>query len=150
MSQDGLARAPGADVDVSPGNYDARMLRELLDGLPVGVANVLPSGQILYANAQFLETLGIPSHREPSGCHLRNFVVGRSWEAMYSALERALQTPVDGDIQVATRGGKPRTIRLSLGTVGAGRHATVRIVATEVTELVEVPETASTLKVWLP
>jgi len=113
------------------------MLRELLDGLPVGVANVLPSGQILYANAQFLETLGIPSHREPSGCHLRNFVVGRSWEAMYSALERALQTPVDGDIQVATRGGKPRTIRLSLGTVGAGRHATVRIVATEVTELVE-------------
>ncbi len=114
-----------------------RVLWELLDGLRVGVANVLPSGQILYANTQFLETLGIPSHREPQQSHLREFIASESWEPMYSALNRAVRVPVEAEIQVATLGEKPRTIRLTLGPVGGERGATIRIVATEVTEIVE-------------
>jgi signal transduction histidine kinase len=113
------------------------VLWELLDGLQVGVANVLPSGQILYANTQFLQTLGIPPYFEPTKRHIRDFVAADCWEVMDAALERALQAPVDGEIQVVTPGEKPRTIRLALGPITGERGATVRIVATEVTELVE-------------
>lgn len=125
---------------VSP-DCDVRVLWELLDGLHVGVANVLPSGKILYANAQFLETLGIPAYRDPAETHLRDFIASGCWDEMYSALGRAACAPVDGEVQVATPGETPRTIRLTLGPVGGERGATIRIVATEVTELVETNKT---------
>jgi signal transduction histidine kinase len=118
-------------------NSDLRVLWELLDGLEVGVANVLPSGQILYANMRFLETLGIPAHHEAVGAHLHDFVAPASWDGMYSALKRAVRMPVEGEFQVADLGAKSRTIHLSLGPVGTENGPTVRIVATEVTELVE-------------
>jgi signal transduction histidine kinase/CheY-like chemotaxis protein len=113
------------------------VLWELLDGLDVGVANVSPSGQILYANGRFLETLGISTYREPAEFHLRDFVTPASWEAMYSALDQGLGARADGEIQVVTLEQKSRTIRLSFGPLGGERGPTVRIVATEVTELVE-------------
>jgi signal transduction histidine kinase len=114
-----------------------QLLWELLDGLRVGVGNVLPSGQILYANNQFRETLGIPAFRSSAESHLRDFIAAGSWEAMYSALDRAQRAPVDAEIQVAMLGEKSRTIRLVLGPVAGERGPTIRIVATEVTELVE-------------
>jgi signal transduction histidine kinase/CheY-like chemotaxis protein len=118
-------------------DYDVRVLWELLDGLHVGVANVLPSGKVLYANTRFLESLGIPQHRDPFGVQLNDYVAPSCWEAMYDALGRAVQVPVDGEFQVAAVGENPRTIRLSLGPVCTEQGPTVRIVATEVTELVE-------------
>jgi signal transduction histidine kinase len=117
--------------------YDAGLLLELLDGLPVGVANVLPSGQILYANARFLKTLGIPRRRELSTSHICDYVAPACRKAMSSALGEALETPVEGEFQVSTPGEKPRTIRLSLGPVRAGQGLMVRIAATESTELAE-------------
>ena len=129
-----LAGSPAPAVSL---DYDVRVLWELLDGLHVGVANVLPSGQILYANTQFLETLGIPAYKDPAETHLRDFVASGCWDEMFSALGRAACAPVDGEVQVATPGQTPRTIRLTLGPVGGERGATIRIVATEVTELVE-------------
>jgi signal transduction histidine kinase len=117
--------------------HDVHMLWELLDGLHVGVANVLPSGKVLYANTRFLESLGIPQHHDPSGVQLNDYVAPSCWDAMYEALGRAIQVPVDGEFQVAAVGENPRTIRLSLGPVCTEQGPTVRIVATEVTELVE-------------
>jgi len=131
------ASIPASRHNDSGDHYDGRIFWELLDGLRVGVANVLPSGQILYANTQFLETLGIPLHRDPAQTHLRDFIASACWDEMYAALDRGLRASVEAEIQVATVGEKPRTIRLTLGPVGGERGSTVRIVATEVTELVE-------------
>lgn len=127
----------GSPAPAGSPDCDARVLWELLDGLHVGVANVAPSGHILYANAQFLATLGIPAYPDPAKTHLRDFIASDSWDQMYSALSRAACAPVDGEVQVDTPGEKPRTIRLTLGPVSGERGATIRIVATEVTELVE-------------
>jgi two-component system, NarL family, sensor kinase len=137
----GQSKARSANTAVAPSSsskdYDARVLLELLDGLHVGVANVLPSGKVLYANSRFLESLGIPQRRDPFGIQLNDYVAPSCWEAMYSALGRAVQMPVEGEFQVAAVGENPRTIRLSLGPVCTGQGPTVRIVATEVTEIVE-------------
>src|ERR1700690_947079 len=102
----------GSPAPAGSRDCDVRVLWELLDGLHVGVANVLPSGKILYANTQFLETLGIPVYRDPAETHLRDFIASGCWDEMYSALGRAECAPVDGEVQVATPGQTPRTIRL--------------------------------------
>ncbi len=140
----GRKRAQAANASSSPSaaapsgkDYDVRVLRELLDGLHVGVANVLPSGKLLYANTRFLESLGIPQHCGPFGVQLNDYVAPSCWDAMHSALGRAVEVPVDGEFQVAAVDENPRTIRLSLGPVCSEQGPTVRIVTTAVTEPAE-------------
>jgi signal transduction histidine kinase/AmiR/NasT family two-component response regulator len=107
-----------------------------VDGLNVGVAKVSPGGKILYANSSFLVIFGIAPHRQLQGVKLAEFIASRSWDSMYSALEMALDGPVDGEIKVSTIGEKPRTLRLSLSPLGGKQGPTIRIVAAEVTEVV--------------
>src|ERR1700690_15610 len=107
----------GSPAPAGSRDCDVRVLWELLDGLHVGVANVLPSGKVLYANTRFLESLGIPQHHDPCGVQLNDYVAPSCWDAMYEALGRAIQVPVDGEFQVAAVGENPRTICLSLGPV---------------------------------
>jgi len=118
-------------------SYDSNeALHELFDDFEVGVANVTPSGEVIYANAKFAEALGNP-HRELFGSNLRDFIVAGSWESIDTALKEAGNHPVSGEIKVETVSDKTHTIRLSLSPARIMKKPVIRIVANEVTELVE-------------
>jgi PAS domain S-box-containing protein len=120
-----------------PGTPDNALLHELFDDLELGFANVLPSGEIVYSNPKFSMSLGHPPHRDLSGQNLRNFVAPHSWESLDAALRQATLQPVIGEIKLNTTADKTQTIRLSLSPARVMARPVIRIIADEVTELVE-------------
>jgi signal transduction histidine kinase/CheY-like chemotaxis protein len=143
QSEKRLSRKPaGSKSKCTPGHsavcaYDSEALHELFDDFEVGVANVMASGDIIYANAKFAEALGNPPHRGLCGSNLRAFIAAGSWESMDAALKEAGNQPVTGEIKVEAVSGRSQTIRLSLSPAGIKEKGGIRIVAQEVTELVE-------------
>ncbi len=113
------------------------LLHELFDDLELGFANVMPSGEIIYSNPKFGMSLGHPPHRNLSGQNLRNFVSPHSWESLDAALRQATEQPVIGEIKLNATADKTQTIRLSFSPVRGRDRPLIRIVADEVTELVE-------------
>jgi two-component system, NarL family, sensor kinase len=119
-------------------SLDAPFFRSLLDSLEVGVAIAERSGKILYANPRFAELLAGSPCEQVSGVELKNFVLATSWAQLSDALLQAAHRPTEGQMTVLPSGtGDQRIINLSLTPHDArnGTH-TIRIVATEVTELV--------------
>jgi len=113
------------------------VLRALVDGLDVGVANVSPNVIIQYANARFAEVLGVRPFESLRGSNLKDYISGASWESLDLALAQALHYPLDGEMKVDV-GGKTRVVRLSLAAIRTEyRFNGISIVAHEVTELVE-------------
>ncbi|HWF36989.1 MAG TPA: response regulator [Candidatus Acidoferrales bacterium] len=109
----------------------------LFDNLEVGVAHVMPSGKIVYANGRFLSILGILPQVDVNGRNLADFIAPHSWEALQSALREAVQDPVVGELNVSSLSGKTHTVRLSLSPQQVNTRSVIRIVADEVTELVQ-------------
>ena len=118
------------------GNVGIDLMQALLEELDEGVANVSVKGDILYANSRFAEMLGA-SRNGPVVGSLKQFVSPASWSELEAALARGVQRRTEGKMNVAMSSGPPRTIRLSLAPVSYKRGATVKITASEVTELVE-------------
>jgi two-component system, NarL family, sensor kinase len=116
---------------------DAQILRAVLDGLDVGVATASPEGVILYANPRFAEMLLLPVFENNAGVSLRSLVSAGSWPALDAALVQGTRKPSSGEVHVRAANGESRTIRLSFGPVHRRKTLALRIVATEVTQLVE-------------
>ena len=112
------------------------LLAVLFGNLEVGVAYLLPSGEIVYSNSHFASVLGVPAQRKLSGHSLREFIAPHSWEPLEDALKRAACEPVEGELKVY--GAAPdgiHTIRLLLSPQQIENRDVIRIVADEVTEL---------------
>lgn len=113
------------------------LLHALFDDLEVGFANVAPSGHVIYANRKFAMTLGSPPHREVIGMNLRDFISPHGWSDLDSALRKARHEFVVGEIKLNTASERPQTIRLSMSPASVLSEPAIRVVADEVTELVE-------------
>jgi len=112
-------------------------LQQAFDDFDVGVAHVLCSGRIIYANQRFAVAFGAPVHRDVTGLNLHDLVEPRSWEFLDAALSQASRNSVIGEIRLTSGASDPKTIRVSLGPARPPQSGVIRIVADEVTELVE-------------
>ena len=108
----------------------------LLDGLNVGIANLLPSGIILYCNPRFSEILHIPCRREVIGGDLKFHLSPASWPALTEGLQHATHDPVEGELRLDVD-GRTHFVSLSLTPMRVFNGTTIRVVAAEKTELVE-------------
>jgi PAS domain S-box-containing protein len=113
------------------------LLHDLFDDLEVGFANVTPSGDVVYANRKFAMTLGSPPHREVIGMNLHDFISPHGWNDLDSTLRRARHEFVVGEIKLNAASERPQTIRLSMSPASILGEPVIRVVADEVTELVE-------------
>jgi PAS domain S-box-containing protein len=119
-------------------NLSEQVLRTFLEELEEGVANLSPSGEILYANSRFAQLMNVLTERRKLvGRSLRDLISTGSWDDLSAALRQGARGPVQGEIKVDTDSEGPRLIRLSLGPVRLGKRTTIRAVATEVTELMK-------------
>ena len=116
------------------------MLREVLEGLSVGVATATRAGRIRFANARFAEILGVHAYRDIAGSLLHNFIACDGWSALNAALGAAAHGPTEGELRVETSSSKLKTIRLSLTPLRIENSAEIRIVATDITEFAEANE----------
>jgi len=57
-------------------------LELLFDGLQVGIANVLPTGAILYCNDRFREILRIPPAAKLARTEIKRYVTSSTWVAL--------------------------------------------------------------------
>jgi PAS domain S-box-containing protein len=114
-----------------------QMLHDLLHDLEIGVANVTSEGKILYSNPRFALTLGAVSHRDLTGLNIHSFIAPHGWGALDSALRQATEKSVVGEIKLDALADKTHTVRLSLSPARVRDTEIIRIVADEVTELVE-------------
>lgn len=116
----------------------APIFRALLNSLEVGVAIAVPNGEILYANPRFAELLGGSPHQQMSGLDLKSFVLPASWEELSNAMSQGAQNHTEGEMTVLPAGNSnQRTIHLSFTPhERVNDTPTIRLVATEVTELV--------------
>jgi PAS domain S-box-containing protein len=108
----------------------------LLDGLEAGVANLSRDGLILYANRRFAGILGVPAHATVTGSSIRRYISAASWDSLNSALASAIGAPVGGEMRI-NASGETRVVRLSLGPIRGNDGITIRVIASEVTELVK-------------
>jgi signal transduction histidine kinase/AmiR/NasT family two-component response regulator len=132
-------KRPALDQQTSQaqaGSHDA-LLHDLFDGLEVGFANVLPTGEIIYANSKFAVHLGNPLHRQVNGRNLHDFISAHSKDSLDQALRQAANRSVVGELTIDSDREKTHTIRLSLSPAEVLGQPVIRIVADEVTELVE-------------
>lgn len=134
------ARKAKSNVSGSPNRkaVDPKLLlHDLFDDLEVGLANVMPTGEIVYCNQKFAVTLGNLHYRELPGWKLQQFIAPHSWQSLDTALSTASHERVIGEIKLNPVAGKLQTIRLSMSPVTMMGRPVIRVVADEVTELVE-------------
>ncbi len=112
------------------------VFEELLDGLDVGIANVLPSGKVLYCNDRFRKALFLPWQTELIGHDLRYTLTPESWPEVIQALMEARSRPIEGELRIEAE-GRTHFVRLNLTPLEKSEPRTIRVVATERTELVE-------------
>jgi two-component system, NarL family, sensor kinase len=114
------------------------MLRGLIDDADFGVATVSLDGEILYANSVFSEILQPSSAANVAGANLKDFVCNASLSAVESALRRAATGSTEGELKLGVKGFPSlRTIRLALSPIPVAGETHIRIVATDLTRLVE-------------
>ena len=104
MPREGRAKqAPRGNSPVRPDQPVNDAFRALLDGLNVGIANLLPSGTVLYCNDRFREILCIPFRAEIVGTDLKFHISPASWPALIEGLQQAIHARVEGGLTVANR-----------------------------------------------
>jgi signal transduction histidine kinase/ActR/RegA family two-component response regulator len=138
------ARHAGHEVTAAGENGDrkafaspeAGLLRELFDGLGIGVASVLPSGEILFCNPRFRELLGIPYWVPFSKLNLSSYVSSECWPDLARALLDAIGRPVEGEVRFKVA-DRTTFVSLSMTPVLSGAMHPICITAAEVTQLVE-------------
>lgn len=116
---------------------DESLLRALLEGLEIGVANVTGAGRILYANSRFIGMLGVRRLETVTGSVLSRFISPASWPALQKALAQGMERPVQAEMGIDNPAGSVRTVQLSLVPIRGVGGPTVMIAATEITELLE-------------
>jgi len=118
-------------------------LSSLIDSLAVGVAVATPDGHLLYTNSRFLELLGQSSRNISSGSNLKSFVAAASWPPLQEAMSHGAVETTEGEIKVSENG--LRTIRVSFSPF-LNAPATIKITATDITDLVKAQSALSLSK----
>jgi PAS domain S-box-containing protein len=124
------------------------VLLALLEDLDTGVANLSREGLILYANRRFAEILSVPAFATITGASIRRYISAASWDSLNSALAAAVEAPIRGEMRI-NASGETRVVRLSLGPIFGKEGTTIRVVASEVTELVKTNQELRDSKVSL-
>lgn len=116
---------------------DAGLLGTLLDDIEEGVAHVATDGLILYANPRFSELVtGDPHRIQADKTHLRDLVSDACWRDLDEGLKLASRQRVSGRLRVEDpQHIVVRTLRLVLTPVFWKSKVTIKLTATEMTEL---------------
>ena len=119
-------------------NATTGLTLRLLEDLQEGVATLTSQGRINYANSRFAELLGANRSERVVGRYLKLFLSAASWLELETALARGSKLPTEGQLRVTSPDGlSSRTIHLSLAPIRHAGNTKIRIVASEVTELVK-------------
>lgn len=116
--------------------FPLSFLELLLDGLQVGIANVQPAGAILYCNDRFREILRISPTAKLARTELKRYVSPATWTALTDALAKAMSSTVEGELRIESP-GQARIVSIALSPIRLNGATSIRLVATEKTELVE-------------
>ena len=109
--------------------------RVLVENFTEGAATLDSVGTVLYANDRFADIVGVPSERL-IGTPLLEHI---SWHGRED-LEHLLHKRVRGEVLLRTDGKPERTFRFTLGPVSDSQDKNVCVIATELTDFVQVTE----------
>lgn len=109
----------------------------MLDGIREGVAHISPDGLILYANASFAHLFGLdPDSILENKTGLRDLMSAECWKDLDEGLKLAAREPVEGSLRVEDPDrGATRVIRLTMTPVHWKKATTIKVTASEMTEL---------------
>ncbi|HEX5425050.1 MAG TPA: response regulator [Candidatus Acidoferrales bacterium] len=129
-----------AHPELDPAATTAAVLGTLLESIEEGVAHVSPDGLILYANKRFAYLIGGEALIiEPNKTHLRDMVSTDCWVDLDKGLKLAERQRVSGSLRVEEpqQHIPVRTVRLILTPVHWKSKTTIKITATEMTEVLQ-------------
>jgi len=125
------------NASAEEGRLPAFLSSSVLESLDVGIAQAKRSGELLYANPRFLESLGQP-RRPVIGSRLHDFIESPSWQSLDDALARGARRVTRGELKLQqTDSDAERTVLLTFTPPSDANDDAVWIIATEVTKLVE-------------
>lgn len=116
----------------------AEVLGTLLDGIHEGVAHVSTDGVILYANVAFAHLFGVAGAIEENKTSLRDLMAAECWKDLEEGLKLAAREPMEGSLRVEDADRRTvRAIRLFMTPVHWKKATTIKVTASEMTELLE-------------
>jgi two-component system, NarL family, sensor kinase len=113
--------------------------RLLVETIEEGAATLADDGTVLYSNKSFAAFFGVPLEKF-IGAPLHNFVDGSDAEFLKTLILGARRASTRGEIRLARRNAKPRTIRLTMSPNRELGLEAICAVATELTEVVDANE----------
>ena len=113
--------------------------RLLVETIEEGAATLADDGTVLYSNKSFASFFGAPLEKF-IGSPLHNFVSGSDAEFLKTLILGAKLASTRGEIRLARKDGKPRTIRLTMTPNRELGIEAICAVATELTEIVDANE----------
>jgi two-component system, NarL family, sensor kinase len=113
--------------------------RLLVETIEEGAATLTDDGTVLYSNKSFAAFFGAPLEKF-IGSPLHNFVSGNDAEFLKTLILGAKLASTRGEIRLARKDGKPRTIRLTMTPNRELGIEAICAVATELTEIVDANE----------
>lgn len=113
--------------------------RLLVETIEEGAATLAEDGTVLYSNRVFAAFFGAPLEKF-IGAPLLNFVSGSDAEFLKTLILGAKLASTRGEIRLARKDGKPRTIRLTMSPNRELGLEAICAVATELTEIVDANE----------
>src|SRR6202451_2026871 len=133
-----VVSAPAGDqvFTLQGAEHPYRLLVETIDE---GAATLSNDGTILYSNRSFANIFDAQLERF-IGTPIENFVSGEYVEALRALIRNAADGVARGEIRLVDRGGRARTVRLTLTRSSQFGMEALCAVATELTELVETNE----------
>ena len=113
--------------------------RLLVETIEEGAATLGDDGTVLYSNKSFAAFFGVALEKF-IGAPLQNFVSGSDAEFLKTLILGARLASTRGEIRLARKDGKPRTVRLTMSPNRELGLEAICAVATELTEIVDANE----------
>ena len=113
--------------------------RVLVERIDEGAATLSQDGTVLYSNKSFARMFDVPLER-CIGARLPALVSSQEREYLLTLLHSAQHGGTRGEIRLQVKGGKARTLRLTLSPTNEIGVEAICVVATELTELVDTNE----------
>ncbi len=119
--------------------HRVEILGTLLDGIEEGVAHISTDGVILYANASFAQLFGREaSSIKENQTRLKELMSSECWAELDEGLKVAAREPMEGSLRVEDADRRTiRAVRLAMTPVHWKTKTTIKVTASEMTELLE-------------
>ena len=133
------SRARERENELALAGANLAVLDELLDGIAEGVAHLSTDGMVLYANGPFAKLLGVqPEEMVHGQSYLRDFLSAECWQMLDEGLKQAEREAVEGAVSIEGQNHQVmRTIRLQFSPVRWKDATTIKVTASEMTELMQ-------------